>query len=286
MAWTPLWSLTHQTTKYLPTAFLYFGSFSNKVSTTPACSNGLAAGNNLEEAILQGFMELVERDSVSIWWYNRLRRPAIDLHSFPNPYIHQLVEYYRSIGRELWALDVTHDMGIPTFAAISRDVKGPRDDLIFGFGAHFDPQIALLRALTETNQGVSAFLYMNGEIPEFNEEGTDWWSNATLENQQYMAPDPTIAPRRLQDFEPRWHNDIRDDVLLCVDIAAQNGLETLVIDQTQPDVGLSVAKVIVPGMRHFWRRLAPGRLYDVPVKMGWLEQPLTEEELNPYSVFI
>jgi ribosomal protein S12 methylthiotransferase accessory factor len=41
-----------------------------------ADSNGNAAGNTLEEAtILQGFVELIERDSVALWWYNRLRRP-------------------------------------------------------------------------------------------------------------------------------------------------------------------------------------------------------------------
>jgi hypothetical protein len=42
-----------------------------------------------------------------------------------------------------------------------------------------------------------------------------------------------------------------------------------------------VARVIVPGMRHFYIRFAPGRLYDIPVKLGWLERPRTEAELNP-----
>ena len=37
--------------------------------------NGCAAGNTLEEAIVQGFLELVERDSYAIWWYNRLSGP-------------------------------------------------------------------------------------------------------------------------------------------------------------------------------------------------------------------
>jgi hypothetical protein len=31
--------------------------------------------------------------------------------------------------------------------------------------------------------------------------------------------------------------------------------------------------------------LAPGRLYDVPVKLGWLAAPLAENELNPVPVF-
>ena len=57
------------------------------------------------------------------------------------------------------------------------------------------------------------------------------------------------------------------------------------LDQTRPDIELNVVKVIVPGMRHFWRRLGAGRLYDVPVRLGWLDRPLREDELNPRSVF-
>jgi ribosomal protein S12 methylthiotransferase accessory factor len=66
----------------------------------------------------------------------------------------------------------------------------------------------------------------------------------------------------------------------------QQGMEMLVLDQTQPDVGLHVVKVFVPGLRHFWRRLGPGRLYDAPVKLGWLDKPLEEEEMNPFSMFL
>ena len=47
-----------------------------------------------------------------------------------------------------------------------------------------------------------------------------------------------------------------------------------------------MVKVVVPGMRHFWVRLAPGRLYDVPVELGWLEKPNEEAELNPIAMFI
>jgi len=39
--------------------------------------------------------------------------------------------------------------------------------------------------------------------------------------------------------------------------------------------------VVVPGLRHFWPRYGPGRLYDVPVRLGWLPAPLDESELNP-----
>jgi hypothetical protein len=55
-----------------------------------------------------------------------------------------------------------------------------------------------------------------------------------------------------------------------------------VLDQTRPDVEVPVVRVIVPGLRHFYRRFAPGRLYDVPVKLGLLDRPLPESELTPF----
>jgi len=55
-----------------------------------ADSNGCAAGNTLEEAIVQGFLELVERDAYAIWWYNRLQRPEVDLSQFNDSYLRDL----------------------------------------------------------------------------------------------------------------------------------------------------------------------------------------------------
>ena len=55
-----------------------------------ADSNGCAAGNTLEEAIVQGFLELVERDAYAIWWYNRLQRPELDLGQFDDSYVRDL----------------------------------------------------------------------------------------------------------------------------------------------------------------------------------------------------
>jgi ribosomal protein S12 methylthiotransferase accessory factor len=49
---------------------------------------------------------------------------------------------------------------------------------------------------------------------------------------------------------------------------------------------MPVAKVFVPGLRHFWTRFAAGRLYDVPVKLGYLDVPLTEQQLNPVAMFL
>ncbi len=72
-----------------------------------------------------------------------------------------------------------------------------------------------------------------------------------------------------------------EQVTACVALAKKAGHDVLVLDQTRPDIGVPVVRVIAPGLRHFYRRFAPGRLYDVPVRFGWLDAALKEDELNP-----
>lgn len=80
--------------------------------------------------------------------------------------------------------------------------------------------------------------------------------------------------------------DLARDVARCVRRAAERGLEALVLDQTRPEIGLRVVRVVVPSLRHFWPRFGPGRLYTVPVELGWLAARRREEELNPAYILL
>lgn len=292
--WTPVWSLTSQSFKYLPTAYCYHGyPQPSDPDCYPDCwadSNGCAAGNSLEEAILQGFMELVERDCVAIWWYNRIPRPEVDLDRFQDPYFQNLKQYYQTLNRDLWVLDITNDFQIPAFAAISRRTDRAIEDIIYGFGAHFDPRIAISRALTEVSQNLASVRMTNADGSTRYPICSDpvilkWWKTATLENQPYLAPIANVI-RQPDDYRYPLRDDLLADVRACQKLVEAKGLEMLVLDQTRPDIGLKVVKVIVPGMRHFWRRLGLGRLYDVPVELGWLSQPLPEDQLNPVPIWL
>jgi ribosomal protein S12 methylthiotransferase accessory factor len=287
--WTPVWSLTRQTVRWLPTAFCYFD-----YPTDPdfdfclPCSNGNAAGNCLEEAILQGFFELAERDAVGVWWYNRLRVPAVDLDTLDDPYVHRLKAYLASRGRDLWVLDVTTDLGIPAFTAVSRRIDDPREEIMLGFGAHAEAKIGLLRAVTELNQMLVPLLQpqRDPQRPLFGDPATvDWIENATLAAHPYLVPSDSPL-RRLDRFPRDWTDDLRDDIELGRRRVEDAGLEMLVLEQTRPETGMPVVKVIVPGLRHFWARFGAGRLYDVPVRMGVLPRPLAEEQLNPVPMFL
>ena len=112
-----------------------------------------------------------------------------------------------------------------------------------------------------------------------------WWTKETLEGNPHVAPHPTLPASRPSDFKPLSTDDIAEDVRRCVARIADAGCDVLAIDQSRPDIALSVVRVIAPGLRHFWRRLGPGRLYDVPVALGWIDQPVPEAQLNPISIF-
>jgi bacteriocin biosynthesis cyclodehydratase domain-containing protein len=286
--WAPLWSVTRRQMRYLPLEYCYYAvPIAETLHFCLPDSNGNAAGNTREEAILQGFLELVERDAVAIWWYNRIRRAALDLDSFDDPYMQRLRAFHASIHRDLWVLDVTSDLGIPAFVAVSRRNDKPMEDIVFAPAAHLDAQIGVQRALTELNQLVSAVHNVDREGYTFDDEmSVAWWKSATLANQPYLAPSDQVPLRRRADFASTWSEDLCDDLLRCQALVESRGMELLVLDQTRPDVGLPVVKVVVPGLRHFWTRFAPGRLYDVPVAMGWQKRTLAESELNPVAVFI
>ena len=275
--WSPAWSLRDKQFRYLPTAISYFFyKGPGWQQLPPADSNGCAAGNTLEEAIVQGFLELVERDSYAIWWYNRLQRPEVDLTQFDDPYIRDMQIQLAETGRRLWVLDVTSDLGIPSFVAVSHWINGSQEQIEFGSGAHFDARIAMLRAMTELNQ------FMSIGLVGCRSAGKLWSkigpSELRLGDQPYLVPSGMVQPAFGSDFS---HLDSREQVMTCMHLAEQVRLDFLVLDQTRPDVEVPVVRVILPGLRHFYRRFAPGRLYDVPVKLGWRDRPLTEDELNP-----
>ena len=284
--WTPMWSLSHDRVRWVPTLFCYYhyrGEPDHEFYR--AESNGCAAGSTLEEAILQGFMELVERDSCALWWYNRVQPPAIDLASFDDPFFRRAEAFLRGQGRNLYAVDLTSDLGIPVVVALSHDASGGK--IMCGLGAHLNARVAASRAVAELNQMLVVEMT---ERPE--PRGTDdeqalarWLREATIENQPYVVPAPG---RRLTvaDYPTLETDDLLGDIKQCVAAVQRCGLEMLVLDTTRAEVGFPTVRVTVPGLRHFWARFGPGRLYDVPVALGWLDRPLDETELNPIPFFL
>ncbi len=286
--WARAWSLTADEERLVPAAMAWYGhpDLSGHFFAV-ADSNGSAAGNTLEEALLQGMCEIVERDAVALWWYNRIPRREFDLDSLSDPYVPTIRNFYDRMDRDLWVLDITSDLGIPVFAAVSRR-RHEIQDVMVGFGAHPDARTALFRSLTEVNQFLpyvdqrdadGQTIYRTDDLATI-----EWCRTVRIEDEPWLRP-TDAPPATTADFDPLPGEDLAEHVRHCVDRAAAAGIEVIALDQSRPDLDLSVVRMITPGMRHFWRRLGPGRLYDVPVQQGWIEQRIAEADLNPRSVF-
>ncbi|AGP33393.1 hypothetical protein BE04_29835 [Sorangium cellulosum] len=272
--WTPAWSLSKRERRYVPLAYCYAEAPAESgAAFCGPCSNGVAAGTCLEEAVLQALLELVERDAAAVWWYNRLARPAIALDGFGDPYFEALQADYARLGWAVWVLDLTHDLGIPTCVALAHEAR--EDRFTLGFGCHLDPRLAVQRSLTELNQ-----LFHPGGARRAP------WDLERLQGRAHLFPSPDL-PRVAAERLPRLGGaDLRADIEQCLGRLDGAGLELVAVDKTRPDIGLPVVQVIVPGLRHFWPRFGPGRLYRVPCALGWLPRPLEEGELNPVPLFV
>lgn len=294
--WSPMWAPTSGELRWAPTGLLYYSYSKVAPHDTPnrmayyADSNGCAAGNTLEEAALQALLELVERDAVATWWYNEVRRPSVDLAGIRTPYLNDLLDWLDGERRDLWVLDITNDIGIPVFAAFSRRLD-PDDNgaeqLVVGFGAHLDPRIGMMRAITEVNQFfASLYALQDSDLRKaFDPGAVEWWSTASVANKPYTARATHLPPLSIADLPDLSSHDLEVEVQTAIRQIEARGLEVCLVDQTRPDVGFPVVKALAPGLRHFWSRLAPGRLYDVPVDLGWLPTRRSEGDLNPTPVF-
>jgi ribosomal protein S12 methylthiotransferase accessory factor len=150
-----------------------------------------------------------------------------------------------------------------------------KENIEFGSGAHFDARIALLRTLTELNQFLSIGLMGGGSGEKSSLDGE---TPLRLQEYPFLVPNGEATT---YSSDPKFSRlDTQEQVAACVQVAKDQGLDFMVLDQTRADIEVPVVRVVVPGMRHFYKRFAPGRLYDVPVKLGLRDWPVPEDELN------
>ena len=208
--------------------------------------NGPAAGNCLEEAILQGLGEVVERHVGSVISHDRLNTPIIDPDSVTDPAARELLEKFKRNGIVLHLRDFSMDTGIPTVAALAYDPSTfPQDsEIVFAAGTTTDPTKSLVRALTEVAQLAGDFNRRTSYRPTLPKY-------ETLEDAAYlMAPGPVIPLDSLPNLS---RPNLKDEIQLCLAALSRLDLEVLVVNTTHPSLNLPTVYVLVPGT-HFLDR--------------------------------
>ncbi|WP_436533334.1 YcaO-like family protein [Actinoplanes sp. HUAS TT8] len=310
--WVHGWSMTRRQTLAVPEHMAYYG-----IAATPAAphfvdpnSNGCGLGNSLEEAILYGLCEVLERDAFLMAWYATTPLPRVAVPA-GDPITPHLLDRLDELDYELRFFSATNDLALPVVIALAtqRDPDSPAPHAYFAAAAHPDPRAAIRAAAVEIAVGVYAAAGLTGRHPRRlgRERALRMLADPAevrdIDDHVALHAVPEARTRYeflLHDEQPRpwtrvWPGagdpgrDVTDVLTGVVDRLAAEGLDTVVVDQTDPGLrdrlGLHAARVIVPGtlpmtFGHVHRRTRGlPRLLEVPHRLGRAPAVLDHDRL-------
>lgn len=215
-------------------------------------TNGLASGNILEEAILHGIFEVIERDAWSIFELTHKNYAQIDTDSIESDIVNETIDKFESEGIKIKLMDFTADIDVPTIAASADDtVTKDAGLLTLGMGTHLDPEVAILRALTEVAQ--SRATQINGAREDTVR--ADFAREAGYErmkriNKYYFREEDEKID--LSSIENKSTTSINKDLEIVKDELMANDIDRILYhDLTRPELDVSVVRVIIPEMELF-----------------------------------
>lgn len=248
--WIQGYDIANQEDILVPAGAVYHPYHLDEVFLFDTHTNGLAAGNALEEAVVHGLAELIERDAWSIARYARSFNAALYIEDNPgNRFIVDIFRKFEDANIEIVAKDITSDIGVPVIAAFSRDLIHPMMKPIDGFGAHLDPRVAMARSLLEIVTTRALFLQTFG-IQGMREPVTAYLGDPRGDDE-----DPRFFAyeyRGLRDLEVGYSDDILLDIRQMIGKLKARGLNRVIaVDLTRPDTGVPTVRMVVPGLETY-----------------------------------
>ena len=186
---------------------------------------------------------------------------------YPNVNISEIVEEFEPIkflvrkftdaGISLLIKDITQkDIGIPTFVASSIEwITNDYGYFAKGYGTHPDSRIALIRAITELSQTRAVNIHgARDDLKKIQYRDNDEiykrkWQFITSSSSTHTNNNKNIAFSEIKTYIKK---DILDDIKLILNKLKKAGLKrAIVVDLTNPNVGIPVVRIIVPGLETF-----------------------------------
>lgn len=244
--WTAGWDLLKKQEVLVPTNSVYhpYDAPGMSVKLFRTNTNGLAAGNTIEEAVFHGLLEVLERDALSSAEFNRFPGKEIVLTEDDGEN-YRLAQMCKENGVDIKLWLLFHDTGVPTVVAALDDVrlKDPAL-LVMGAGSHLDPSIAVRRAITEAAQ--SRVVQIHG-------------AREDTEREKFVRD---IGYDRIKRMNRYWYEegekmhlcDIRDmstdrpatNIALLLEKIGKAAEHAVVVDLSRKSIGVPVVRVIIP----------------------------------------
>jgi ribosomal protein S12 methylthiotransferase accessory factor len=247
MDWVKVFSLRDKKEKFVPAQFVFLG-YPQKNYLDYTCSTGLAAGNTLEEAATQALCEILERHFLHTLSLNGEKTAVIDLDSAQNPELKKILKNLQERGFQIVANNFSGGWNVCTVSVL---LFHPEEEGIFEkkystkYGTAVDPEVALIRAITEVAQNRAAFL-SEKKVPVEKEEKERIKKEILIAYQERTENLPQISIQALPNIS---QNDFQKDLeKLTAEIAAQ-GYDVLFFDLTHPVLQIPAVRMIIPGLQ-------------------------------------
>jgi len=222
-------------------------------------SNGMCAGNNKKEALIQGISEIFERYATRKIFFENIEIPTIPKEYFKGNTIYDLLTLIENNNNfSVIIKDISCGIGLPVIGLLIID----RNSQKYHFHIGADPSIitALERCLTEIYQGPKEIIikYKFTDIEELDyftdpltneidinklqQEFSLTLKNGTGKWPKYIFEDNSNFKRI---YKNESNND-DDDLLYLLKVISENGFELFVRDVST--FGFPALHVVIPGM--------------------------------------
>lgn len=291
-SWIKGVSLTSNTSLLVPDQLVVMNNqnYDEKWILNPI-STGAASGLDLDSALYRGVCEIVERDAFLISYLNKLPSPKIDLLSIKNEKIKQVLRIFNNYKLELIVLDITTDLAIPAYAAITLDKTGLGPAVSVGLKAGFEVEQTIMGAIEESLMTRSwirdKFIYNDpkykrkNEISDLTDRAHFWFPLNSIKYLDFWLKSNKVKNIKKMKLPGDKLNSV-------VQLLKQKNMEIVYVDISNNKLkkyGIKVVKVIIPQLQPLYLDerypyLGGTRLYEVPIKMGFLKIAKQENELN------
>ncbi len=248
IAWTEGWEMFRGEPIWVPACSVFYPyKPDTDLQLFKFHTNGIAAGNTMEEAVLHATFELIERDAWSLAEYRNI--PVPDVEVDPDSIPGQLIAKFAEKGVEIHLKDLTSDIGVPTIGAAADDVltKDP-EMLTIGVGTHLNPEIAAIRAITEVAQ--SRATHKDGKkINAQLQRVTNQMGYETIKKVNRVWYGSCDRKVRLTDMMDESTDDVLDDIEVVFGKLVDAGFYSVIAcDLTRPELDVPVVRMIIPDM--------------------------------------
>lgn len=247
--WVKAVRLGTDATSWFPSELVLRRPEHRRTGSRPAESNGMGAGADWQQAVMSGLMEAVERDAAALWWFGGNEASLLEPHHLPGGGFEEFArEVRQDAERPHWLLDLTTGIGITAIAAVSSFPDGSAS--VAGLSAHPDPRRAAGSAFLEMCQMELAQQLSLMKREQQGAEGLTEVDRSWIDRHERLSTStyPQLLGKPGQP--PAWQIPSEGMALeSSLNLLEAAGFAAYAVDLTRPEIGITAAKVLVPGLQ-------------------------------------